>query len=57
MGRPQELPNRRVIQTYVTGAEMAAIARAAARAKLTVSAWVRARIVAASRRRTGRKKP
>ena len=46
-GRPLELPNRRVVQTYVTGAEMAAIKRTAKRANLTVSAWVRARIVAA----------
>jgi hypothetical protein len=41
MGRPPEIPNRVTLYVYVTAQEQRRIARAARRAHLSASAWVR----------------
>jgi hypothetical protein len=47
MGRPPEIPDRRTLTVYVSGREQRRITRAAKRAHVSVSAWLRALAVAA----------
>jgi len=47
MGRPLEIPNRVTLYCYLSAPEQRRIARAARRAKLSISAWLRARALAA----------
>ena len=54
LGRPPEIPNRVKLFIYVTAGERQAIARAAKRANVSTSAWVRAVALAALPDRTGR---
>jgi hypothetical protein len=46
-GRPPEIPDRVTLYVYVTAQEQRRIARAARRAKVSASAWLRARALAA----------
>jgi hypothetical protein len=46
-GRPTEIPDRVTLYVYVTAREQRRIARAARRARLSASAWVRAAALAA----------
>jgi hypothetical protein len=47
LGRPTEIPDRVRLHVYVTGGEARRIALAAKRAHVSVSAWMRARALAA----------
>ena len=47
MGRPLEIPNRVTLYCYLRTPEQRRIARTARRAKLSISAWLRARALAA----------
>ena len=47
LGRPPEIPNRVTLWVYVTAQEQRRIARAAKRANLSASAWLRTLAVAA----------
>jgi hypothetical protein len=54
LGRPSEIPNRVKLFVYLTAGERQAIARAAKRANVSTSAWVRAVALTALHSRTGR---
>jgi len=47
VGRPPEIPDRVTLYVYLTARERRAIARAAKRARISASAWMRALAVAA----------
>lgn len=54
LGRPREIPDRVELVVYLTRVERAAIQRAAQRADVSTSAWVRAVVLAALPDRTRR---
>jgi hypothetical protein len=54
LGRPTEIPDRVRLNIYLSAGELRAIARAAKRAHVSTSAWVRAVALAALKDRTGR---
>jgi hypothetical protein len=47
LGRPPEIPDRVTLYVYVTATEQRRITRAARRAKVSASAWVRSVALAA----------
>jgi hypothetical protein len=47
LGRPPEIPDRVTLYVYVSAREQRRIARAARRAKVSASAWIRAVALAA----------
>jgi hypothetical protein len=54
LGRPIEIPDRVELVVYLTRSERREIVRAAQRADVSTSAWVRAVALAALKDRTGR---